>query len=144
MPAVSLDNYLCLDLPFCSEALVAPLNVKFTNCIIAGSNDDELWMIDRTSGNPGFFNYIFDHCILKVKELINSDNYPDFFENCSYCDNIQNQDLLFLDENNDDFHLDSLSIADKTARPLPTVLRDLDNNLRDISTPDIGCFERID
>jgi hypothetical protein len=144
MPAVNLDNYLCLDQPFCSEALVAPLNAKFTNCIITGSNEDELWMIDRTQGEPGFFNYTFDHCILKVKNLIDGDNFPAFFENCSYCDNYQSGDLLFLDEDNEDFHLDSLSIADKTARPLSAIPLDLEGVFRDIATPDVGCYERID
>jgi len=140
--AVSITNYLCYDPPFCEEVKVYPSDVNFTNCIITGSNKDELSIIDVTDGQVGFMDFYFDHCILRVDELLSENNYPNFFENSNACQYYETMDNLFVGD--EDYHLDTLSIAEKMARPLLSKTDDLDGSLRDLITPDIGCYERID
>lgn len=42
-----------------------------------------------------------------------------------------------------DYRLDTLSVANGAARPLPQVKLDLDDTARDAATPDIGAYERL-
>ena len=142
-PAVSLNNFFCYDPPFCNRIEPAILDAEFTNCILAGSNADELSMFDITAGQPGAFNYQFDNCILKIDEILNSENYPNFFDFAPNSKTIQFSDPLFIDTDGDDYHLDTLSIADKVARPLNGLSIDLEGVIRDAITPDAGCYERL-
>ena len=89
------------------------------------------------------FNIQFQDCIVRVDDLLEADDgaYSNFFvEQCSPCINGERNDILFVGPNEDDYHLDSLSIAIDVAASLPGIMTDLENNTRDTS-PDIGCYE---
>ncbi len=137
--AVSLSNALCLDL-LCGEYRSFPLNAQFRNSIIFGSRSDEISLFDRTE-EDGDFSYKFENCIVRVDELDDEEGYPDFFSHCDPCINNNLDAILFVDTEEDDYHLDSLSIAEGQAVPLAGVTRDLDGNSRDSGAPDVGCYE---
>lgn len=144
--ALSLSNGLCLD-AFCSDALWADLDADFRNCIIYGSREDEVALDDfaRFEGIEADFDYNLENCIVRVSKLIDPlepNPYPDFFENCNPCNNAAPSDALFIDPNEDDYHLDTLSIAEMQAQIINTIDIDLEGNMRDATMPDIGCFER--
>ena len=67
--------------------------------------------------------------------------YSNFFANqCEPCINAERTDVLFVDANADDYHLDTLSIAINAGISIPGISKDLVNNDRD-TQPDIGCYE---
>ncbi|HKK78904.1 MAG TPA: hypothetical protein VJ933_04715, partial [Phaeodactylibacter sp.] len=118
----------------------------FRNCIFFGSSRDELGLQDISGGSvPSLFDIRFENCILKVDRLFGQQDslYADFFTSdfCADCINGTRNDTLFAAPNEDDYMLDSLSIAEGQARPLPGVNIDINNNERDPNEPDIGCFE---
>jgi hypothetical protein len=41
----------------------------------------------------------------------------------------------------DDYHLDTMSVAEMKGIPLPGFTDDLDGNARDLLLPDLGCYE---
>jgi hypothetical protein len=142
--AMSLSNFFCYDL-LCTVSEIGPLNATFSNCILFGSGRDELVLADAFLGEaPGFFNIKFDNCIVKLDQTLDNEEagYADFLENqCSNCINATRDDPLFVDINEDDYHLDTLSVAEMRAIPLPDIKIDLEGNTRDEMAPDIGCFE---
>ncbi len=138
--AVHLSDALCLDAPFCENFYANPLYADFTNCIVYGSQSDEISLFNRT-GQPNYLNYTFDHCIVRVDELTHPDQYPDFFDHCISCINATYSDKLFKSLNDDDYHLDTLSVAEQKAIPINGINIDLEANERDPVMPDIGCFE---
>lgn len=144
--ALNMGNGICLD-EFCSETRVYPLESSLTNCIIYGSKRDEILMNDLsfTQGmNPLNFSYQFDHCIVKVDQLTDAETgFPDFFSHCTACLTPSSQDALFADVNEDDYQLDTLSVAEQKAIPIPNILIDLAGENRDPVMPDLGCYEYI-
>lgn len=140
--ALSLSNAICSD-PLCLEEIfVFPLNATFNNCIFSGNEADEISLLDFTDGDPAnFFNYQLNHCIVTVDELIEPDAYPNFFDNCLNCENIDRSDTLYLDLENYDHHLDTLSLAIDKGSFLPFVLFDIEGNQRETDAVDIGCYE---
>lgn len=136
--SVSLNNINCLD-AFCQEFTVNDLNADFTNCVFFGSNSDQISL----SGAPqAEFNYLFDHCVLRVEDLLDPDTgYPDFFDNTENATNADRQDPVFADIENDDYRPDTLSIIEGQAMPLIGLSVDIEGNERDPATPDLGCFE---
>jgi hypothetical protein len=77
-----------------------------------------------------------------VDDLLDADNFPDFFNLiCLDCHQYKFSDTLFADIIKDDYHLDSLSIAEMKARPLVNVTDDLEGTPRDLFKPDLGCYE---
>lgn len=137
---LSLSNIVCLDFPSCQNVLLNDLSATFTNCIIAGSRRDEITLIE--SEDRGF-NYIFDHCAVKIEEILDEDQYPNFLEECNNCVLINRDDALFFDTDTDDYHLDTLSIAEERGVLIPGFTLDLDGVMRDTENPDIGCYEYI-
>lgn len=136
--ALRLTNVLCLD-QFCSEYRWNDLNTKFTNSIVFGSRRDEISLFAVPEAD---FNYNFENCIVKVDELDDDPSpYTDFFDNCLPCFNATTSDALFVDVDEDDYHLDTLSIAEGQAIPLLNLTVDLDGNERDETNPDLGCYE---
>ncbi len=121
------------------------MRASFKNCIFFGSSRDEILIDDIANGTvPNLFDLTFENCIVKVDELLTQEEglYADFLENqCNTCLNAARNDKLFMDPNEDDYHLDSLSIAIGQAQPITGIDIDLEANLRD-SQPDVGCFER--
>jgi len=137
--AVILTDFYCSD-PLCTEGVrLNRLNASFTNCIFAGSDRDEIGLI-QASANNSDFNYSFDHCAVKVDELIDPKNRPDFFDYCTNCINLKSNDKLFLKFREYDYRLDTMSVVLGKAKPLATVTKDLLGKLRK-SQPDMGCYE---
>ena len=142
--AVRFDNFRCTDPPLCQEVvLINELNVSFDNCIFAGNETDEIFPFDWTDGaEPDLFNYNFRNCAVTVEDILEPDQFPNFFDNCENCFSIDFTDTLFLDIDNNDFSLDTMSIAIDKGLFDGMVLEDILDNSRD-NMPDIGCFEFI-
>ena len=140
-PALSLSNGICYD-PLCTDGDVKPLYANFTNSIIFGSRRDEISLSDFDPTNPFDFNYTFKDCIVRVDELLDEENgFPDFFDFCNPCIDAESSDALFVSPSDDMYQLDTLSIAEQKASPIPSILLDLIGEMRDSEKPDIGCFE---
>ncbi len=139
--AVFLSNIYCADPPFCEDIRLHPLNADLTNCIITGSNQDEFWMVIDQMERVAF-NLKMNNSLLRIKELLFPNNYPDFIRvhtiDCIFQSSL---DSLFRDLNMDDYRLDSLSIAEKKALPISSLNFDLTGFLRDPVQPDLGCYE---
>ncbi len=138
--ALSLSNLLCTDFPTCSNILRNPLNARVENCILVGSGNDEISLIEIEDTD---FNYDFRNCIVKVEEILMADQYPNFLEDCENCISYDRSDALFFDANEDDYHLDTLSIAEERGFFNPDYPLDLDGVMRDMERPDIGCYEYV-
>lgn len=144
--SLNMNNYVCLDPNDinCSNFQAYRLNALFENCILFGSQADEIDLSDRFGGqDPAKFNYHLDHCIVRVQKLVNADNHPEFFT-AGYCDpciNANGTQKLFKKISEEDYHLDTLSIAEKQAFPILSIMKDLEGHDRDNATPDIGCYE---
>lgn len=141
--ALSMGNGICDD-PLCAEAppRTNPLDAYFTNCIIFGSKRDEISIADFEPGNSFYLNYELDHCIVRVDELLDPETgFPDFFDHCNACLTPSTQDALFVDTGEDNYQLDTLSVAEQMAVPVPGISIDLIGKERDPVKPDIGCYE---
>ncbi len=140
-PSLRMTNVSCLD-EFCGNFLGNDLNATFNNCIITGSRADEISLFNKDGA--GAFNYTFDHCMVRVSELTEPDNYPDFLTNCNNCQ--VNTEPYFADVDEQDYHLDSLiSSAINTGNPslaFPTIDLDGVSRISDIA-PDLGCYEYV-
>jgi hypothetical protein len=143
--AMGLSNFFCYDDPFqCQIRREFPLRGRFRNSIFFGSSRDELNLQDISGGEvPSFFDIQFEHCIVKLDQVLDQELYADFFESgiCKNCINGTRDDTLFVSPSENAYYLDSLSIAEGMATPLPGITIDIDNNERDANMPDIGCCE---
>lgn len=137
--ALVIDNIRCEDL-LCSEFRLNPLKASFRNCVIAGSQRDEIQLVNFSSAAEDF-DYRFEHCIVRVDELPEQEGFTDFFDNCTPCLNIGQDDPLFLDRVQGDYSLDSASVADGYAVPIPMIPKDLIGTPRDPVKPDAGALE---
>ncbi len=149
--ALGMTNYVCYDDPVtCQRRSQYRLNASFRNSIIYGSDQDEINLSDISGGqNKSLFNVILENCIVRVKELLTGQNkqFSNFLtDNCKNCINGAVQSKVFKKPEEDNYTLDSLSIAANKGIPILTpyaILIDILNKNRDVSTPDIGCFEQI-
>lgn len=146
--ALNLSNFFCYD-PNCESISTYRLNARFVNSILFGSQNDEIEMSDAFNRqNPSQFNVQFQDCIVRVDGLIknNTSQFQDFLETiCKPCINATRNDKLFLDADENDYHLDSLSIAIGKAKPVfspRSITIDLEGKDRDPATPDIGAYEK--
>lgn len=140
--ALKLSNARCLD-DFCQTFLIFPLSADVRNCIIMGSQNDELSLFNRNS-NAQDFKLNMKNNIVKVKDILNQGQYPDFLSNtCISCINAKSNDKLFKNINKQDYQLDTLSIAEQKGIPISTIQKDILNEDRDPTNPDIGCYEYI-
>lgn len=138
--ALRMTNLLCLD-DFCNEARFNDLTVRFKNSIVFGSRADE---IDLLNANQAAFDYNFENCIVRVDDLLEEMDTPDFFDHCIPCQPGRGEGnvILFKDPSENDYTLDSLSIADGFAAPILGLTIDNIGERRDENIPDAGCFER--
>lgn len=148
--ALGMSNFICYDDPFtCQRFNIYRLNAQFRNSILFGSKNDQLVFSDATAGEEeDLFNVRMENCVVGVDELLEEFDglYANFFDEiCLDCVQATRQDPLFIDPNEDDYHLDSLSVAlgigQPIRAPLPIAI-DLDGKIRDPETPDAGCYER--
>lgn len=139
--AVEANNIKCFT-GDCSSFLINALDCGFSNCIFTGNDRDELSLFDATDGsNPSIFKYNFDHCIVRVDELLNADAFPNFFDNCSNCKNTVPSDTLFRNVDAYNFELDTMSIAIDAGKDLPFIDTDILGQIRESGKVDIGCYE---
>lgn len=149
--ALGMTNYVCYDDPVtCQRRSQYRLYASFRNSIIYGSDQDEINLSDISGGqNKSLFNVLLENCIVRVKELLTGQNkqFSNFLtDNCKNCINGAVQSKVFKKPEEDNYTLDSLSIAANKGIPILTpypILIDILNKNRDVSTPDIGCFEQI-
>lgn len=143
-PALSMNNVRCYERQgiACTLAKSYPLKTRFRNCIVYGSKEDEIAIFDATDNTPQDCDFLFTNSIVRVKDLLKPAVFPNFLtQNCINCINAPSNAKLFKKTAEKNFQLDTLSIAEGRAVPIPTILQDLNLKLRDIQTPDIGCFE---
>ncbi|MFN8304662.1 MAG: right-handed parallel beta-helix repeat-containing protein [Saprospiraceae bacterium] len=139
--SIYLGNARCLD-QACQSFYAYPLKARFNNCIAFGSRADQISLFDRLGNDPASFDYRFEHCVVRVRDLIKPEGYPDFPDHCQPCLFAEQTDTLFVNPNRDDYHLDTIgSVANRYAVPVPGIDHDLDGKLRDAVAPDAGCFE---
>lgn len=144
--ALAMNNFQCYN-DDCSVNSVFPLQAEFTNCVFFGSRRDEVIIQDASNREEaGIFQLDMNHCLVKVDELLTRDMgiYDDFFSTyCLDCINGEQGDALFLNRAEDDYQLDTLSIAQNRGIVLPEFPLDLLGTPRD-GEPDLGCYERVD
>ena len=117
-----------------------PLQATLRNSIFFGSSADAIALLDISqNGANTAFNYQFDHCILRLDNLLQ--RFPDFSDRCNSCLSPAFRDPLFLNASRDSFQLDSMSVAIEAANPIPGIDIDLPGRLRDTERPDIGAYE---
>ncbi len=140
--ALKFSNTICYD-QFCNKFATNRLETRFNNCIFFGSKPDQIDISNKLhTTNPGDVDFQFTNCIFRVKELLTKGNYQNFLTNTKDCINASSLDKLFIKPDADNYHLDSLSVADGKAIVIPNINIDLENNNRDAIRPDIGCLER--
>jgi Right handed beta helix region len=141
----SASNYLCTKREpvggRCLNGIPNPLSIKATNCIFYGSKEDEISFDDATPTLKANFKYAFKNCIVRVKELVTKEGFPTFLTDCENCVQADGLSKIYKKPSLRDFRLDTLSIAEMKALPLPTILSDLNGKIRDVMKPDIGCYE---
>lgn len=143
--AIRLDNFTCIGGDCGNGVFTNRMSATFTNCLIYGSDSDELEFDDAFDGEePSQFRYSFKNCLVAVDELLDPEQFPNFFDNCEDCINATREDEIFVDYEDFDYHLDTMSIAIGKAFPLPTVRKDIEGIDRDAMTPDIGCYEFVE
>lgn len=136
-PAVLLNNYYVYN----GTAYVYHLyNALFANCIITGSRNMEIGFANTINKQPvpGQFNYVFDHCLVKVDTMNTQDAGH-------WVDIVKNFDPRFIAAYKWDYQLDTLSPAKdagdrKYAGYFPLDLAGVSR--MDDEGPDLGVFER--
>jgi hypothetical protein len=126
-PTVAVLNYRDISL---TEFVGANLKASFTNCIIYGPLEDELFLNKKGTWD---YNVTFTNCLVKrtnpwLVQPVNS---------------IINQDPQFVDVNKWDYHIANTSPAKQTGvtiTTVPSVINDLDGVSRP-NPPSIGCYE---
>ncbi len=136
--AIKISNTICLKAD-CSVYIDNSMKVVIRNSILYGSQKDEVELFDWTGSAA--FDYQMTNCLVKVKELTKENFYPDFFEHCNPCINGEVSDNVFKEVDEQDYQLDTLSIAEKQAAPIPSIMDDIIGSMRDSEFPDIGCYE---
>jgi len=115
------------------------LRADFLNMIIYGNKESEVGL--SSYADEVSFQYLFDHCLMKVK-------YPEGFGDTIHYHNIYlNEDPGFVSVNDFDFQLDSLAFArDKGGLQIGlTVPEDLLGHDRTADGhPDLGAYEWFD
>ncbi len=144
--AIALQNFQCYDSE-CALVVFEPMRLTVRNSILAGSRADEVVFIDGTDREePNFFQADIRNSVVRVNELLSAREglWSDFFETiCTDCYNFQARDPLFLNISEDDYRLDTLSVAQNIGLPLANQMIDLAGVMRD-ERPDAGCYERLD
>jgi len=116
---------------------VNQMDARFQNTIVYGSLNDEFALGDFDE--PNLLNYQLTNCILKSTDV--PVDRVEFNDRCSTCFFPPRDSALFVNTLVDSFQLDTLSVAEGKAIPLPGITDDLIGNERDASTPDVGAFE---
>lgn len=140
--AIGVTNYFCFarDNDQCTDGRASVLNLHLRNSILYSSKADALVLADATE-DPSYFRTSFENTIIRMDQLLNKSQYPDFLKDHPSVLHYQPGDPLFLDAGEYDFQLDSLSVARGVGRPLPGIDVDFYGKNRDPERPDAGAFE---
>jgi len=106
---------------------------NFLNCIIYGNTEEELVLDDIDNGTD--FNYLFDHALLKTQNNTSDANF--------WLDIVLNSDPKFKSTSDNDFHIEVESSAIEKGKAGVLPPKDLDEVVRDASTPTLGVYEFI-
>lgn len=141
--SLSMSNYLCTD-PLClGLVLVNALDFQINNSIITGASEDEIALLPSATSDIGtLFNYRFSHCLVRVKDLIKADAFPQFLTECESCIEPERTDRIFADEDKFNFRPDSMAIVLDKGVPIVGIQRDILGAGRSATTPDLGCYEQ--
>ena len=104
------------------------MNSNFDNCVFYGNSDKELTVDTIPSGTVDF---TFSNNLIKRDEI---------YSYANYVNTIWNEDPQFVDAGMFDFTFESGSPLNDAGLPSFTSL-DLKGAARNLTTPDIGCFE---
>lgn len=140
--AIGVTNYFCFaqEGNECIDPRVSVLDLKVNNSILYSSSSDAVILADATD-DPFYFRTTFENSVIRLDQLLNKDQYPDFLEVYSSVVRYQPGDPLFSNPGEYDFSLDSLSIAKGIGQPIPGVELDILGYDRDPVRPDAGAFE---
>lgn len=142
LPAVLLSNQMAISN---TEILVSDLEkANFNNCIIYGSNQQELVLENNENAA---FNFTIDHSLIRLEDpyqhLVDIPEYD--FENSDLYKNIvKNSDPKFHNPDKSNFHID---IQESAARHIGNSAytidapNDLDGEVRPSSQPDAGAYQ---
>jgi hypothetical protein len=118
-------------------------NFSFTNCIIYGSNQNEL-LIDRKGTNA--FNYEFSNCLIKSNNTNNNSFYPPTnttnYSNCSIANNSTLFNPKFEDESTNQLWLsEDLNLPHDTAATalFPTDIAGINRT----TSTDLGAYQYV-
>lgn len=133
-PLLVMNNYFISG----STVFVRPVDsCNFKNCILYGDLAEEIG-IDSVTGVGGgswLLNYKFDHCLLRTNRSVSGSGTEPFYTSCT-----KNQYPGFKDTEGD-FQLRSDAINSKDKGDVTLLSLDLNNNFRDLVTPDLGPYE---
>lgn len=113
----------------------------FTNSIIYGDGGDEGNEILISYADAGTFNYLFDHCLVRLNNDFNTNNethYKDLIIN-------PEEGPRFISINDYSFELDTLSPAINAGKAEYGLMNPIDlngNNRTTDEAPDLGAYER--
>ncbi|MDR0363959.1 MAG: hypothetical protein LBH92_02940 [Bacteroidales bacterium] len=108
---------------------VAPTLISFENSIAWGKTKEEI----VTKYLEGYdFNWSFDHSLLQTQRNLNESNFITCWAN---------EDPLFVNWEEYDYKLDTLSPALDRGKPLPNIQTDINGFLRNPQHPDLGAYE---
>ena len=68
------------------------------------------------------------------------EQYPNFFDNCEDCFRISVSDTLFFDIDDNEYRLDTVSVAIDKGIQIIGVDQDINDDSRD-AIPDVGAYE---
>ncbi len=113
-------------------------NAYFGNCIITGNLENEIGFDSNTGA---LFNYQFHYSLLKIDPEVNTSDI-NYFNQIIKSD----KDTFFVDQVNNDFHLDGSSPAIDAGSfsimlSSPSLISDLDGVGRKLA-PDMGAYEK--
>jgi hypothetical protein len=137
--ALQAQNFVCRNSD-CSLIELYPINLKVTNSILHNAGKDVLNLSDGSNQMAGFFNYSFDHCLLRVNDLLKKLEFSNFNNKCVNCVPLQPNSKLFLKVLEKDFSLDTMSLARDKGVHLPLIDIDIRGLFRK-NPPDVGCYE---
>ncbi|MCH2234519.1 MAG: hypothetical protein MK078_09725 [Crocinitomicaceae bacterium] len=124
-PGLLMRNWFESDNVIYSRNIV---NSEFQNCVFYGNSDKE-WTVDTVDATVMDFEVLYN--LIKRDETYDYSNYSNI---------VWNSDPLFTDPFNLDFTFDTDSPLNNAGTP-SFVTSDIKGIARNISTPDIGCYE---
>ncbi|QLG43817.1 choice-of-anchor Q domain-containing protein [Costertonia aggregata] len=138
--ALQIDNFLNMDSSGSSGADL--VQAGFTNCIIDGNTDIELFL---NGNNSNTFNYGFTSCLIKFQDSSNlfaNNPFYDFQNTTIYQSVVRNATIAFINTSKQDFRLLDTSAAIDLADPniASEIPFDILGQDRTVS-PDIGAYE---